>query len=57
MEIIVLLVLWGITVPICLNCAKKINSNKTVAVLAGIFMPILAAIVYSYLASNHKNDK
>jgi len=56
MEIITLIVLWGITVPICLICSNKIKSNRLVAVLAGLFIPILSAIVYVYLASNYKNN-
>lgn len=55
MEIVVLLVMWAITIPICFNSAKKIGSNKTIAVLAGICLPIIAAIGYAYVASNHKS--
>ncbi len=55
-EIIGFLVFWGITVPICFLSSKKIKSNRVVAVLAGLFIPILSSIVYSYLASNYKNN-
>ena len=55
METIVLLILWGISIPICLYSAKKIGANRVVAFFAGLVAPILAPIVYSYLASNHKS--
>ena len=56
-EFIVLLIMWAITVPICYNSAKKIGSNTTVAILAGLFLPILAAIGYAYVASNHGKEE
>lgn len=55
METIVLLGMWAISIPICLRCAKKIGANRTVAFFAGLVAPILAPIVYAYLASNHKS--
>jgi Kef-type K+ transport system membrane component KefB len=57
MEIIILFIMWGITVPVCLKSAEKIGSNKTIAVLAGLFLPIIGAIGYAYAASNSKDGK
>ena len=54
METAVLLVMWAISIPICVKCAKKIKANEIVAGFAGLVAPILAPIVYAYLASNHK---
>ncbi len=57
MEWIFLFIVWGITVPVCLKSAKKIGSNTTIAVLAGICLPVLAALGYAYAASNSKEGK
>lgn len=56
MYILVLILMWIITIPICYNSAKKIKGNLTVSVLVGIFLPIIGAIIYAYLASNKKNE-
>jgi len=53
METIVLLIMWAVSIPICVKSAKKIGSNSVVAGLAGFVAPILAAIGYAYVASNH----
>lgn len=57
MEIIVLLVMWAISIPICVKSAKKIGANQVVAGFAGLVAPILAPIGYAYFASNHKSTK
>lgn len=49
--------MWGISIPICVNAAKKIGSNQIVAGLAGLVAPILAPIAYWYVASNRKEGK
>jgi hypothetical protein len=56
-DIFVLLILWGISVPVCIKSAKKIGSNTIVATLAGFCAPILSALGYLYVASNHKKKK
>ncbi len=54
METTVLLIMWAVSIPVSFWGAKKIGSNKIVAVFAGLVAPVLAPIVYAYLASNHK---
>jgi len=57
MELIVLLVLWGISIPLCINSAKRIGGSKIVAGMAGFVAPILAPIGYMYVASHSKGEK
>jgi hypothetical protein len=49
-----LLIVWAISIPLCLRFSAKLKYNKTIAVLAGLFLPVLAPLVYGYLASNKK---
>lgn len=55
-DAVALLIIWAITIPVCFRAAKKIGSNITIAVLAGMFLPILAAIGYAYVASNYGKE-
>jgi len=57
MEIAALLVIWAISIPLCVRFAKKIGSNQVVAGLAGLAAPILSPILYWYVASNKKEGK
>lgn len=57
MEIFVLLIVWAISIPICVNAAKKIGANKFVAGLAGFAMPFFAPIAYTYVASHLKDGR
>jgi len=49
--------MWAISIPICINFAKKIGGNQIVAGLAGLVAPIFAPIAYWYIASNRKEGK
>lgn len=57
METVVLLILWGISIPLCVRFAKEIGSSQVIAGLAGLAAPILAPIGYWYIASNKKVGK
>lgn len=57
MEIIILLILWSISIPICVKYARKIDGNVVVAGLAGFVAPILVPIGYAYVAARCKQAR